>query len=67
MKEYMKVKIAKIACKFAVERFLRPKKCSGNYQKKRNVFNKTHLSESIFIAISKLQASTLLRDAGCKL
>ena len=55
MKDYMKVKITEIACNFAVNS-LRPKKFSGNYQKKRtssakDIWQSPYLTR--FYAISK--------------
>lgn len=62
MKDYMKVKITTIACKFAVE-WLRPKKFSGNYEKKgapsgKYIWQSSYLPR--FYAISQLQTETLL-------
>ena len=57
MKDYMKAKITKIACKFAkfAKKWLRLKKFCGNYQKKEKpmsmpsfpCFSKVYLTESV--------------------
>ena len=63
MKDYMKVKITKITCKFALK-LLRSKKFSKNYQKKGTRLAK-HLWQNPYLprfyTTSKLQALSLLQ------
>ena len=56
----MKVKITEIACKFAVK-WLWPKKMFWELPKEGNAFNKTPLTESVFIKIYRIFTVRILR------